>query len=148
MIRHVITTRTIAAAFTSFFFTAGYTHGTDQPDIVDRNPDLRYSVSAINLNIPSVTLMHSGGTEVNADHILSQSKPVVVQFMFTTCTTVCPIQSATLREAHSDLSPDTEVVFISIDPDHDTPTRLREYTKQLSRGPHWNYYTGEASANK
>jgi len=36
---------------------------------------------------------------------------------------------------------------VSIDPDNDTPARLREYAKRFSAGPQWNHYTGTLAAS-
>ena len=34
------------------------------------------------------------------------------------------------------------MISISIDPEQDTPTRLREYAKKFGAGPAWQHYTG------
>ena len=36
---------------------------------------------------------------------------------------------------------------ISIDPEQDTPERLRDYAKRFRAGPGWNYYTGTQAAS-
>jgi len=34
------------------------------------------------------------------------------------------------------------MISLSIDPEHDTPRRLRDYAEQFSAGPQWRFYTG------
>ncbi|MEJ7639161.1 MAG: SCO family protein [Singulisphaera sp.] len=40
----------------------------------------------------------------------------------------------------------TRMVTISIDPEHDTPARLRAYARSLRAGPQWRFFTGRAEA--
>lgn len=80
------------------------------------------------------------GQEINAD------RPVMVNFVFTTCTTICPVMSATFAQVQHQLGPDAEkvrMISISIDPEYDTPERLREYAKRFHAGPQWHFYTGD-----
>jgi protein SCO1/2 len=71
--------------------------------------------------------------------------PLLLQFIFTTCPTVCPALSAlfatTLRQIEVDAAP-LRMVSISIDPEHDTPERLRAYAQRLKAGPQWRFLTG------
>jgi protein SCO1/2 len=39
------------------------------------------------------------------------------------------------------------MVSISIDPEQDTPARLREYAARFKAGPQWQFYTGTAAAS-
>jgi len=52
-------------------------------------------------------------------------------FGYTYCPDVCPVHMATLASAMEELDPqvrrDIRVVFVSVDPDRDTPERLREW---------------------
>ena len=52
-------------------------------------------------------------------------------FGYTYCPDVCPVQMATLGAAFEDLSPELrgriKVVFVSTDPERDTPERLRSW---------------------
>jgi len=38
---------------------------------------------------------------------------------------------------------DMHLVSISIDPENDTPAKLREYGKKFAASAHWDYYTGD-----
>ncbi len=39
------------------------------------------------------------------------------------------------------------LVSISIDPEQDTPARLRDYAKKFGAGPEWQHYTGTLAAS-
>lgn len=59
-----------------------------------------------------------------------RGKAVVVFFGYTQCPDVCPTTLAALAAAMKKLGPDADrvqVLFITIDPERDTPALLREY---------------------
>ncbi len=96
---------------------------------------------------PDVTLTDASGAKVKLSSLLERDGPIMLQFIFTTCPTVCPVMSATFSAAQSRLGPNAEkvtLVSISIDPEHDTPERLREYARRFKAGPRWLFFTGDA----
>jgi cytochrome oxidase Cu insertion factor (SCO1/SenC/PrrC family) len=90
--------------------------------------------------IPDVTLVDMDGQRVPLRAALDQG-PLALQFIFTTCPTVCPLLSSTFAEVQVRL-PGVRMVSISIDPEHDTPGRLREYARRFRAGPQWQFLTG------
>ncbi len=79
---------------------------------------------------------------------LNDEKPVMVNFIFTTCTTICPVLSATFRQVQSELGPEADtvtMVSISIDPEYDTPERLQAYASMFGAGEQWEFLTGTAN---
>jgi protein SCO1/2 len=70
----------------------------------------------------------------------------LVNFIYTTCTTVCPVSSATFRELQKRLGErlGKEVVLVSVtvDPLRDTPQRLREYAGRYEAREGWVWLTG------
>jgi protein SCO1/2 len=93
-------------------------------------------------------LVDMTGTEGTLGQALSGDRPVMVNFIFTTCTTICPVMSATFAQVQQQLGPDAEklhMISISIDPEHDTPERLRDYAKRFNAGPQWDFYTGDVA---
>ena len=59
-----------------------------------------------------------------------RGKAVVVFFGYTQCPDVCPTTLAALAEAMKDLGPDADrvqVLFITVDPERDTPALLAQY---------------------
>ena len=99
-----------------------------------------------NYVIPEVVLKDQNGKSVALQEILGDSgKPVMLNFIFTTCTTICPVLSASfsqLQEALGDEADDVRMVSISIDPEYDTPEKLREYAERFHAGKNWVFYTG------
>src|SRR5438105_915954 len=70
--------------------------------------------------------------------LLNCPGPVVLQFIFATCTTVCPVMTATLAAAQDQLSP-ARMISITIDPENDTPAVLQEYAHKFNAGPRWYF---------
>jgi len=63
---------------------------------------------------------------------------VLLNFIFTTCSSICPLTSRTLEEFQRKLGREASKVHlmsISIDPEEDTPARLTAYARQVSRRP-------------
>jgi protein SCO1/2 len=72
---------------------------------------------------------------------------VVLYFGYTSCPDICPTTLATLRRAYGMLSSkaqaQTEVVFVSVDPERDPPDRLAEYVRHFD--PSFRAGTAEPS---
>jgi protein SCO1/2 len=83
-------------------------------------------------------------TDVVGDQI------VVVDFVFTTCTTICPILSAKLAGLQGRLGDrlgqGVGLVSVSIDPARDTPERLKAHAARFKARQGWTWVTGEAGA--
>jgi len=100
--------------------------------------------------VPSVTLVRSDGKHVSLPDELGDDRPVVLSFIYTTCTTICPLTSMTLAELQGKLGAGRDRVHlmsISIDPEQDTPARLREYAREFGAGSGWQHYTGTLAAS-
>lgn len=99
--------------------------------------------------IPDVTLIDGNNTPLHLPQLFSKEEPVVVNFIYTSCTTVCPVLSATLAEAQSRLQNSAhppQVVSISIDPTYDTPERLKAYAENYQAGSRWHFLTGNTDS--
>lgn len=112
-------------------------------------PDTRRTLASY--AIPNVKLVRDDGRAVTLSDELDDGRPVVVSFIYTTCTTVCPVTSQALSELQSRLGSardNVHLVSISIDPEYDTPERLRDYAKRFGAGPEWQHYTGTQAASR
>ena len=89
-------------------------------------------------------LMRADGERVLLTDELKHDGPLVLDFVFTTCTAICPTLSRTFAElqAKSVRTRALRLVSISIDPQHDTPAVLLSYAKQFAVGGGWRFYTG------
>ncbi len=99
--------------------------------------------------VPEVKLVRADGKTVSLPEELNDGRPVVLNFVFTTCTTICPLMSQTFARLEKKLGEDRDkvhLVSITIDPEEDTPARLTEYARKLQAGREWQYYTGTVQA--
>jgi protein SCO1/2 len=100
--------------------------------------------------IPDVKLVREDGATVALAQELNDGRPIVLNFIYTACTTVCPLSSQTFSELQAKLGARrnaVHLVSISIDPEQDTPARLRAYAKKFGAGPEWQFYTGTLAAS-
>lgn len=110
----------------------------------------RWTRSAVNYTVPQVKLVRDDGKSVLLPEELNDGRPVVMNFIFTTCTAICPVMSHTFSQLQSKLGSERDkvhIVSISIDPEQDTPARLSEYAKTFGAGVQWQFYTGTAEAS-
>jgi len=85
-----------------------------------------------------------GRTRTLADY---RGKAVVVFFGYTQCPDVCPTTLAALAEAMKLLGPDADrvqVLFVTVDPDRDTPELLKAYVPAFD--PRFVGLRGDAKA--
>lgn len=70
----------------------------------------------------------------------------VIGFVYTTCTTVCPVVSAVMAQVQDKLGArlgrDVALVTVTVDPVRDTPARMKEYGAKLGSGAGWTWLTG------
>jgi protein SCO1/2 len=97
--------------------------------------------------IPDVTLVRADGARVRFRRELDDGRPVILNFLFTTCSAVCPLMSQTFAQLQPRLDENVHLVSISIDPEHDTPSRLKDYAEKVGAGPRWSFYTGTLEAS-
>ncbi|MEE9413352.1 MAG: SCO family protein [Methylococcales bacterium] len=104
-----------------------------------------YSRSRQDYVIPDIALTNRHGEEIRVMDLLNDEQPVLLQFVFTTCATICPVLSATFTSAQTSLkeiTPDYRMISISIDPEQDTPRTLSDYAKRFKVGTQWHLLTG------
>lgn len=109
--------------------------------------DHSYTRSVHTYAVPDITLTDQNDEDVALSDLLESPAPVALNFMFTTCTTICPVMTATLAHMQRDLGEDRaglQTVSVSIDPEYDTPPVLKTYAVQYGAGPDWRFLTGDA----
>jgi protein SCO1 len=86
------------------------------------------------------------GAEVSLDRF--QGKTVLFLFGFTHCANICPTSLTNLTEVYQALTPEerkqVQVVFISVDPNRDTPQILEQYVASFD--PSFLGLTGSKAA--
>jgi len=101
--------------------------------------------SLVEVDLRPIALVRQDGVPVTLVSELADKKPVVLAFIYTSCTTVCPVTSQILARTQALLGKEKDkvhLVSISIDPEYDTPERLLEYSKRFDAKPQWQHYTG------
>jgi len=97
------------------------------------------------MNIPDVEMLDQNGRKIHFYTDLIKGHTVVINFIFTTCTTICPPLGATFARVQKDLGNKDDVRFISIsvDPVTDTPERLKAWGHKFHAGEGWTFVTGD-----
>ncbi len=76
-----------------------------------------------------------------------RGKPWVADFVFTRCPTVCPLLTERLAALLPKLGERVHLVSVSVDPDFDTPQRLRAFAQQHgATSARWHFLTGDSAA--
>jgi protein SCO1 len=96
---------------------------------------------------PDVEVLTQDGKAVRFYDDLIQDKVFVINFLFTTCRDFCPLAAARLSELQAKLGDamgrDVFIYSISVDPETDTPERLKAYAETFQAGPGWRFITGK-----
>jgi len=98
------------------------------------------------MEIADAEVVDQNGRRVHFYSDLVKGKTVAIQFIFTTCTTICPPLGATFARVQKDLGEragkDVFLISISVDPATDTPERLKAWGEKFHAGPGWTLVTG------
>jgi protein SCO1/2 len=109
----------------------------------------RESASALAGYFPNVMVMTHDKRRVRFFDDLVKGRTVAINFMFTTCASVCPLSTANLRKVQGlvrdRLGKDVLMLSISVDPGTDTPEVLARYAAAHDIGPGWLFLTGSRS---
>lgn len=95
--------------------------------------------------MPEVTVVDTAGRRVRLPQSMETDAPVLVNFIYTTCSTICSTQTATLAELQRQLAARgarAHFVTFTIDPQNDTPQRLAAFARQFSIERDWDFYSG------
>lgn len=102
--------------------------------------------SAAKVVLRDAPLLDASGKRVRLREDVIGRRTALVNFVYTTCTTVCPVSSATFQQLQQRLGDrlGKEVVLVSItvDPLRDTPQRLREHGARFEARDGWVWLTG------
>jgi len=95
---------------------------------------------------PNIRLTTQDGKSVRFYDDLLKDKVVAINFIYTSCTEVCPLETANLVQVYKQLGSRAgrDIVFysISIDPKNDTPEVLKAYADKF--GAPWLFLTGKS----
>jgi protein SCO1/2 len=100
------------------------------------NRQIEWNASNISDMMPDLEFVLTGPDGESIDASSLNGKPLLLFFGFTNCPSVCPTTLTRLSMLRKELGPDAEslqVIFVSVDPDRDTPETMKRYT--ASFGP-------------
>src|SRR5688572_2108674 len=103
-----------------------------------------YSFSAA--KIPHARVLDQNGKQLNFYNDLIKGKSVAINFVFTSCTAICPPLTATFRKVQQEARTrglDVQLISVSVDPTVDTPERLQDFAKKFHAEPGWTFVTGD-----
>ncbi|MFY9821901.1 MAG: SCO family protein [Thermoanaerobaculia bacterium] len=96
------------------------------------------------LSVPDVPLVDQDGKPVHFYSDLVKGKVVAMNFVFTSCTTICPPMGANFAKLQKLLAgKDVHLISVSVDPAVDTPERLKAWAGKFGAGPGWTLVTGD-----
>ena len=107
-------------------------------------------IATSSYQVPAVSLVRQTGETVSLAQEINDGRPVVLNFIFTSCGAICPLMTQTLASFQRLLGSDSarvHIMSISIDPEEDTPARLRAYARDFHAEPGWTFYTGTPEAS-
>ena len=103
--------------------------------------------SAAEKYFSDVELINQDGKKVHFYSDVLKGKTVIVNAFFTSCTSVCPPMNRNMEKIQEALGDrvgrDVFLVSMTVDPETDTPARMKEYAKKFHAGPGWLFLTGK-----
>jgi len=105
----------------------------------------RFTRTDVTVDPPNVTLIDQDGVRVKFRDLLLSDKPVFVDFIYATCTTICPVLSAGYTSIQRKLGDNLDrvsLVSITIDPENDGPEELTAYLERYRAKSGWEFLTG------
>lgn len=140
----------VATLVIMFLATIGIAQ--DQPPAQKPKPPEPASLAKVNSSSPAeryfsdVELLDQDGQKLRFYTDVLKNKVVIINTFFTTCTNICPPMNRNfekIQEALGDrLGKDAFLISITVDPQTDTPTRLKEYSRRFHARPGWLFLTG------
>lgn len=98
------------------------------------------------VDLLDLALLDQDGSEVKFVSDVIGDRIVIMDFVYTTCTTVCPVITAVFDQMQKrlgdQLGDDVVLVSVSVDPVRDTPQRLKAYATKYNARPGWIWLTG------
>jgi protein SCO1/2 len=97
--------------------------------------------------LPQFSLVDEDAKPVHRDDLLG--RVWIADFVFTSCADACPRMQAKMKGLQERLRPLSQggnvgLLSVSVDPERDTPERLRQYAKTFGqRKGQWRYFTGD-----
>jgi protein SCO1/2 len=96
--------------------------------------------------VPNLPVVTQDGKVLRFYDDLIKNKIVVISFIFTSCKDICPLATARMAQVQEKLGDrvgrDIFLYSISVDPENDTPDKLKGYADAFQASPGWLFLTG------
>ena len=112
----------------------------------DPNKLVFITLDGVHKKVPAFAMFNQDSILVTEKDYLG--KVFIVEFFFTSCPSICPIMNSNLVavQDHFKEQENFGIASFTIDPDHDTPTVLKEYAEKHSvSNLDWHFLTGDQS---
>ena len=101
----------------------------------------------VDIQLYDLELMTQDGKRVKFKSDIIRDKLVAMTFIYTSCTTICPVYNAIFTQLQDLLGKrqgrDVILVSMTVDPSRDIPRRMKREAKRFKAKPGWYYLTGE-----
>lgn len=100
--------------------------------------------------LPDVTVLRQDGKKIAFIKEIDDGRPVILNFIFASCSAICPMLSHTFSQVQAKLGSNDKrahLMSISIDPENDTPAKLTQHAKKFGAGTDWDHYTGTTESS-
>jgi protein SCO1 len=98
------------------------------------------------VSIPDSVVLDQNNRKLHFYSDLVQGKTVAINFIFTTCTTICPPLTANFAKLQKLMRDrgvkNLQLISVSVDPEADTPQKMKSYAEMFHAGPGWTFVTG------
>jgi len=99
------------------------------------------------VTVPDVQVVTQAGEHLRFSSDLLKGRVAIVTGFFTSCTAMCPITQESLANVAKLLGPrvgkDVIIVSLSVDPETDTPARMKAWANKFHIGPGWTLASGD-----
>lgn len=137
-----ITTLVLACLLALIISIPAHAQGTEK--VEGSKPD---GLMNVNIKLYDLELVTQDGKPVKFKSEVIGDKLVAMTFVFTSCTTICPVYNAIFSQLQELLGDrqgkEVILISISIDPTRDVPLRMKREAKRFGAKPGWYYLTGE-----
>ncbi len=106
-------------------------------------PDSAHGLNQYGI-VPDFSFTERNGSAMGLAQL--RGKIWIADFIYTTCTDTCPLQTATMAKLQAEFAakPDIQLVSFTVDPERDTPQALTLYAnKYQADAKRWYFLTGE-----
>ncbi|MBI2276151.1 MAG: SCO family protein [Dechloromonas sp.] len=102
---------------------------------------------SVRLKLPDSALIDQDGRTQRLVSEVMGDKVIVASFVYTSCTTICPVVSTLFSQVQDKLGglldQQVRLLSLSVDPARDTPARLKSYAESHGARPGWLWLTGQ-----